>query len=295
MRTVSVRGGFSDRNQIDSLNTEIQLTNFDERTRICFYNAIVRIYEIAYRGKGWDHPRKQEFIRYIAIGIYNMERKINGYYFDDSIFEMIHDTMLEDKFDKVLTVIECIGKYMHDYFLDSDSLHYGRTGKTVYDYFNTIFKQEYVGYRFINGEISRISDETEVQAINDSLQQSSHAVREHLVKANRFLSDREKPDYENSIKESISAVEAICQELLECNGKDASLGKMLKRLEDKGIVIHSAMKIAFDKLYGYTSDANGIRHAGDIGGPSSTFEEAKFMLVSCSAFINYLMGVSAKL
>lgn len=53
------------------------------------------------------------------------------------------------------------------------------------------------------------------------------------------------------------------------------------------------MKSAFEKLYGYTSDANGIRHAGNIGGNSSTFEEAKFMLVSCSAFINYLIGVLA--
>ena len=51
---------------------------------------------------------------------------------------------------------------------------------------------------------------------------------------------------------------------------------------------------AFNMLYGYTSDANGIRHAGNIGGPSSTFEEAKFMLVSCSAFVNYLIAVSAK-
>ena len=44
-------------------------------------------------------------------------------------------------------------------------------------------------------------------------------------------------------------------------------------------------------LYGFTNDANGIRHAGDIGGPSSTFEEAKYMLVSCSAFVNYLIAI----
>lgn len=69
---------------------------------------------------------------------------------------------------------------------------------------------------------------------------------------------------------------------------------MLKKIEDSGVVIHKALKSAFNILYGYTSDANGIRHAGDIGGPSSTFDEAKFMLVSCSAFINYLIGVSAK-
>lgn len=57
---------------------------------------------------------------------------------------------------------------------------------------------------------------------------------------------------------------------------------------------YSAMKSAFNILYGYISDAKGIHHAGDIGGPSSTFDEAKFMLVSCCTFINYLIGVTAK-
>ena len=31
----------------------------------------------------------------------------------------------------------------------------------------------------------------------------------------------------------------------------------------------------------------------DIDGPDSTFEEAKYMLVSCSAFINYVMAVQS--
>ena len=89
-------------------------------------------------------------------------------------------------------------------------------------------------------------------------------------------------------------MEAICEILTGVKGKEATLGNMLKKIEESGVVIHGALKSAFNILYGYTCDANGIRHAGDIGGPSSTFEEAKFMLVSCSAFINYLIGVSAK-
>ncbi len=40
------------------------------------------------------------------------------------------------------------------------------------------------------------------------------------------------------------------------------------------------------KLYGYSSDEDGIRHAileeKEIG-----FDEAKFMLVACSGFVNY--------
>ena len=68
---------------------------------------------------------------------------------------------------------------------------------------------------------------------------------------------------------------------------------MLKKLEESGVEIHKGLKSAFNILYGYTSDANGIRHAGDIGGSASTFAEAKFMLVSCCAFINYLKTVCA--
>ena len=48
------------------------------------------------------------------------------------------------------------------------------------------------------------------------------------------------------------------------------------------------MKEGFVKLYGYTSDEHGIRHSMlDI--PDIGFAEAKFMLVACSAFANFLI------
>jgi len=166
--------------------------------------------------------------------------------------------------------------------------------KSMYQAANDFFRDEYIGYRFVDDIIVPISDEYEVAEVNQALENPYSPVYEHISKANKLLADRSKPDYENSIKESISAVEALCEILTGITGKEASLGKMLKKLEDNGVVIHAGLKSAFNMLYGYTSDANGIRHAGDIGGPSSTFEEAKFMLVSCSAFVNYLIAVSAK-
>ena len=45
---------------------------------------------------------------------------------------------------------------------------------------------------------------------------------------------------------------------------------------------------AFKDLYGYASDENGIRHGG-IDFKNVPPEDAKFMLVSCSAFVNYLI------
>lgn len=163
----------------------------------------------------------------------------------------------------------------------------------VFEQFNYLFKQEYVGYRFIGGLISPISNEIEMDTIQESLDSEYSAVTSHITKAHSLLANREHPDYENSIKESISSVEAMCEIVTGVRGKEATLGNMLKKLEQKGVVIHSALKSAFNILYGYTSDANGIRHAGDIGGKASTFEEAKFMLISCCAFINYLKGIMA--
>lgn len=40
---VQYRGGFSDRNGIDRLNTNIQITEFDERTRTFFINELQTI------------------------------------------------------------------------------------------------------------------------------------------------------------------------------------------------------------------------------------------------------------
>jgi hypothetical protein len=49
------------------------------------------------------------------------------------------------------------------------------------------------------------------------------------------------------------------------------------------------MRQGFLSLYGYTSDEDGIRHA-ILDESTVGFDEAKFMLVSCSAFVYFLIG-----
>lgn len=86
-------------------------------------------------------------------------------------------------------------------------------------------------------------------------------------------------------KESISAVEAMC--CIITNQKKATLSKGLEQLKNHGIIIHKSLEDAFQKIYGYASDEKGIRHGGIefVNAPS---EDAKYMLVSVSAFVNYL-------
>ena len=110
------------------------------------------------------------------------------------------------------------------------------------------------------------------------------------------LSDRLTPDYRNSIKESISALESIAK-VISKNPKD-SLGAALDKIKGK-LKIHPALERGFKQIYGYTSDTDGIRHALTEE-TTCDFADAKFMLVSCSAFINYLVikankaGISLK-
>ena len=50
---------------------------------------------------------------------------------------------------------------------------------------------------------------------------------------------------------------------------------------------------ALDKMYGYTSDAQGI-HNALLDEPTPDADNAQFMLVSCSAFMSYLKAKSSK-
>jgi hypothetical protein len=169
-----------------------------------------------------------------------------------------------------------------------------------YDYQKESFKaacncdleQELSAYRLIGGKITPITSDDEIAEIEKVLSDTYELkpVSIHLKTALEKLSDRKSPDYRNSIKESMSAVEAICQ--LITKDQKATLGKCIK-LIDNSVNIHPALKKTFETLYGYTSDADGIRHAL-TDEPNLQFEDAKFILVVCSSFINYLISKASK-
>lgn len=104
----------------------------------------------------------------------------------------------------------------------------------------------------------------------------------HLQTAVDRFSDRDAPDYRNSIKEAISAVESLCRILT--NDSNATLAGALKKID-----VHPALQKGFSAIYGYASDADGIRHAM-LDEPTLSADDAKFYLVLCSAFVNYLIA-----
>ena len=130
----------------------------------------------------------------------------------------------------------------------------------------------------------------ELTAIDEAASSKAHPVATHISRAIELLADRKKPDYRNSVKESISAVEAASRAL--CGKEKATLSDAVGFLEKQGKV-HPALKKSMSSMYGYTSDAEGIRHAL-MDDPALGFAEAKFMLVCCCAFVNLLTLKSAK-
>ena len=106
----------------------------------------------------------------------------------------------------------------------------------------------------------------------------------HIQQALDLYAKRENPDYRNSIKESILAVESMAR--IVSKKPKATLSDALKAIEKNGL-LHEALKDGFIKLYGYTSDADGIRHAM-LDEPTLTAADARYFLLSCTSFVNYL-------
>lgn len=196
--------------------------------------------------------------------------------------KFIRDKFFNGKWFEAYDLIEYLAK------LDLGSF----ISQTFIQSVNRLLEQEFSAYRFIDGLISPISNKIEIEELEVAILQtyqftSLNGANIHLTSALEKLSDKKNPDYRNSIKESISAVEAICRKLTG----ESTLGKALNALESKGILIDEQIKNGFDKIYASTNNKqSGIRHAIIEKHKNPDFDDAKFMLVICSSFINLLIG-----
>jgi hypothetical protein len=150
---------------------------------------------------------------------------------------------------------------------------------------NQFLERELSGFRFVSGHLTDITTTEEIEMLENTLADSRFAgVTAHLQRALELYASRENPDYRNSIKESISAVESMAR--IVADNPKATLGDALKAIEKKGS-LHPALKDGFIKLYGYTSDEGGIRHAM-LDEPNIDGADARYFLLSCTSFVNYL-------
>ena len=89
------------------------------------------------------------------------------------------------------------------------------------------------------------------------------------------------------MRESIHAVEAMAVRLAP---EKNTLSAALNMLERRGH-LHGRLKAAFEKLYAYSNDEEGVRHALVFGDEAQVDEaDALFMLGACASFVSYLLA-----
>lgn len=217
-----------------------------------------------------------------------LNKRASEFYISGFKYHIVSTAYIEDKNNEWFLKLNIIEKGI-EYLLSKSQSNYKIANYTnlFIENLNSAFERLNFAYRIIEGKIVEITSEQEIKTIEIAIDNSARNVKMHLNRALELYAQRPDGDYRNSIKESISAVEAFCREKTGEN----TLGKALNKLEKNGIVFPDVLKHAFDKLYAYTNQPDaGIRHAlmDDTGVYTPKAEEAIFMLVSCSAFINYL-------
>jgi len=193
---------------------------------------------------------------------------------DHLIHQVIRKHFFACKWHEVYDFIEfCLEFFEYDYDAEGFVIK-----------LNAVLERELAGYRIINGRIAPITSPQELASVQSAIDDNAYpGASAHLKTALELLSSKTNPDYRNSIKESMSAVESVCRVIT--GDSSATLGAALAKIA-KSQPLHGALTEGFKKLYGYTSDG-GIRHAMREE-PNLTQADAIYFLVSCSAFVNYL-------
>jgi AbiJ N-terminal domain 4 len=159
-----------------------------------------------------------------------------------------------------------------------------------FDRVNGVLEQQGCAYRFISEILAPITNPQEVGAIRLATECAIEAVSTHIIEALKQLPPNSKASTRNSIKESMLAVEATLKDVT--NSPSATLGEGLKAFETKYGPLHESMRRGFEKLYAYSNGPDGIRHALVEGARDVTVDDARLMLIQCSAFSNYLIAIA---
>lgn len=248
-----------------------QREGMDKDLRTCLWNAFCSNFPCAVDQaiRDFDDPvifysnpiHQKIFSRFLKNPIDDYEDN------SDEDEHYIKEYFLNQKWNKVLDLVEFITHADHK--------------QAFVDECNIALARENSAYRIVGKLVVEIASEQEITEIETALQIPFDSAKSRLQKALALFSDRENPDYENSIKESIHAVESIAQEII---GKEKSLNALTQSLK-----LHPNLTNALNEFYNWTSK-DGIRH-GKSGEPLSVNQDtARFMLVTCSAFVNYIIA-----
>lgn len=158
-----------------------------------------------------------------------------------------------------------------------------------------LFFEEGLAYEFTDGAVRRQGRKHTVELASKSQVVLGAAelisARQHFEKALQFFRHPTKPDYQNSVKEAVCAVEATGKTLFPM-AKAATLGDLIKWLGSTTlVVVPKALCQTLTGIYAFRNGAEGVAHGASTGGKVSA-EVAEYVLGVCASQIIYLVDLA---
>ncbi|MER7447819.1 hypothetical protein [Microbacterium sp. NPDC097977] len=253
----------------------VQTDSVDDSTRVALWNLMHRIESSLLHNQ---RLRAESVMK--SLWATTLERPSDEYSWTMTEVRL-KKTVLDADWVSALEVVEGFGDVLNANLGEESGDEYRRLA-------NEILAKGLIGYRFIGSELAAVDDDQSASEIEKAIDSSSNAARTHLERAVSLLADRQNPQYAKVAGEAVLAVEAAVHDL---TGKK-TLGDGVKELGKRGLPVHPAILRAWSAMYGYTSDAGGIRHA-NINGEEVDAAMAVYLLVTCSAFVNLLAKVAS--
>lgn len=285
---------FSERNGY-TVKKSPQIDHISESLRVSLWNEYEQFFDniqdrasrdrysnIAERLKNllrvyWTDALKQpvDVIRHLLV----------SYNFKNEILNLMRDKFNQLLWNKVYDFLEVTAKFNKIFltqFVFNEEYNHFINGC------NVVLEQENSAWRFKDDLIILLDSQEETEEVSKVISAKDEAAY-HLEQALIMLSNRESDQARASIHQSISAVEAVVKKLTGENS--ATLTALLGKTY---LPTNSQLQTAFKNLYNFCSGKDGIRHGLTDEGQNVSKELARYMLVTCSAFVNLLKAEHEK-
>ena len=203
----------------------------------------------------------------------------------EKVINLLKDAILHGRFNKVLDLVK---------IMVNDRKYGEKLAKPIGESFEICAAAYYLDMSRCPYQFSPRSNEAQGEATQKSIKTIRDGGMEgaatHLRDAAAHINAQQFAD---SISDSIHAVESVARRI---DPKSNTLGAALKALEKKGLLTNGQLKTGFEKIYTYTNNEEGIRHAQVFkDSPDVGLDEAMFMFGACASFAAYLVNKHHKM
>ena len=269
----------------------IQVDSIDDELRNRIWNVLSKYY---FGDHGFDSLGGQKIISDVIYDGFFKRQTQDRYHPDDlrnmffnlkwnEVYDFLEFTLENIEHSNTRELQEYLNLIRNQHIMISQSANVDN----IQNQLNHVLEEESAGYRIINGMVTPLTNKGEISEIILAQQTGRQEINTHIESSLKLLSDRKKPDPRNSIKEAISALEALLRGIV--GNHDTTLGWALREIQKKNFQpIDQNVAAAIESLYKFSNDSSGVRHASAVDKTKVDTDDARFMLVTCSAIINYL-------